>query len=239
VLVAAGVFLATLLVAQWLQGDRDGVIIKLIVYGGWLLSLSLHEFSHSLVAYIGGDRAIKERGYLTLNPLRFVHPLFSVLVPMLLVLLGGLPLIGGATMVDRHALRGRWWDTAVSLAGPAANLAFAGVLALVFVAGGLDTESPVAAGLAFLAVLQVSSALFNLIPFPPLDGFGALAPHLPATLAAQGRQLGSAGYCLLMVLFWYLPAAGNGFWQRVYELAEVLRIPAEGIYNGYWGARFW
>jgi Zn-dependent protease len=239
VLVVAGVFLATLLVMQWLQGDHYGVIVKLIVYGGWLVSLSLHEFSHSVVGYIGGDRAIKRRGYLTLNPLRFIHPFFSLIMPMVLVLLGGMPLIGGATMVERHQLRGKWWDTAVSLVGPAANLAVAGVLALVLVTGDLDPESPVAAGLAFLALLQVSSFLFNLIPFPPLDGFGALAPHLPAGLAAQGRALGNAGLCLLFVIFWYVPTVSAGFWTRVYQLADALNIPADAIYNGYWAARFW
>ena len=114
------------------EGNRDQLIIRTIVFGGWLVSLTLHEFAHSLVAYLGGDREIKERGFLTLNPLKFMDPVWSVVAPLVLVMLGGLPLVGGRTLIDGHALRSRWWDTAVSAAGPATNLGIACLIAAAF-----------------------------------------------------------------------------------------------------------
>ncbi len=61
-----------------------------IVLFGWIFSLCLHEFSHALVAYYGGDYTVREKGYLTFNPLKYTHPLFSILLPMLFLVLGGI-----------------------------------------------------------------------------------------------------------------------------------------------------
>src|SRR5436190_16433471 len=87
----------------------------------WIMSVILHEFAHGFVAYLGGDYTIKERGGLTLNPLQYIDPVFSVIIPVVILFLGGVPLPGGATYVRRDLLRSNFWDTAVSLAGPAMN----------------------------------------------------------------------------------------------------------------------
>ena len=60
-----------------------------IVFFGWIFSLCLHEFSHALVAYLGGDYTVREKGYLTFNPLRYTHPLFSLVLPLLFLVMGG------------------------------------------------------------------------------------------------------------------------------------------------------
>src|SRR3954469_9534118 len=86
---------------------------------GWILSVVLHEFAHGLVGYLGGDYTIRERGGLSLNPLQYVHPIYSLLLPAIFLVLGGVPLPGGATYIRHDLLRSRWWDSAVSLAGPA------------------------------------------------------------------------------------------------------------------------
>jgi Zn-dependent protease len=86
---------------SWLEGDRDRFVIRAIVYGGWLASLVLHEFSHSLVAYLGGDREVRPRGFLTLNPLKFMDPVYSIAIPVLFTLIGGVPIIAGRTLIDR------------------------------------------------------------------------------------------------------------------------------------------
>lgn len=236
--VAVGACVAAVFYA-WTQGNRDQFIIRAIVFGGWLFSLSLHEFSHSLVAYLGGDRSIKDRGFLTLNPLKFMDPVYSVAVPTLMVLLGGIPLVGGRTLVDTAALRSRWWDTAVSIAGPSANLAIAILIGIAFQAGLIPDFTPWAAGFAFLAVLQLSAALFNMIPIPPLDGFGALSPHLDHEAQAKARSFGYGGYFLLIALFWTVPQLGDWFWDEVYRMAESLQIPFWDIAWGSWEARLW
>ena len=103
----------------------------IIVIIGWIFSLCLHEFSHALVAYYGGDTSVREKGYLTFNPLKYTHPVYSILLPMVFLLLGGIGLPGGAVYIERWRLRSKGWESAVSLAGPAANL----LLALAAAAG--------------------------------------------------------------------------------------------------------
>jgi len=217
----------------------EALLVKLIVYGGWLFSLSLHEFAHGFVAYLGGDRGIKRRGYLTLNPLRFMNSRQSFLLPMLFLLLGGLGLPGGATYIDPQALRSKGWETAVSLAGPAANLLIGGLIGLLFGYDVLDPETALGAGFACLAGLQFGAMLFNLIPFPPLNGFGALRPHLSPSMQAQGQQLNQSGYMLLILLFWFIPGVSAVFWHYIYIVADVQHVPAYAIYDGFQAARFW
>src|SRR5512142_3232633 len=134
----------------------------IIVIIGWLFSLCLHEFSPALVAYYGGDTSVRENGYLTFNPLNYTHPVYSILLPMVFLLLGGIGLPGGAVYIERWRLRSKGWESAVSLAGPAANLFLAVVLAVV-----LRFAPPGAGGvwpaLAFLAMLQVTALVLNLI----------------------------------------------------------------------------
>src|SRR5205085_11053759 len=80
---------------------------------GWVMSVTLHEFAHGVVAYWGGDYTIRERGGLTLNPIQYVDPLMSIVLPIVFLLMGGIPLPGGATYVRRDLLKNRGWDAAV------------------------------------------------------------------------------------------------------------------------------
>lgn len=151
----------------------------------WILTVVLHEFAHGLVAYLGGDYTIAERGGLTLNPLAYIDPVFSLLMPAVLLLLGGIPLPGGSTYVRRDLLRSRGWSSAVSLAGPAMNLLIFFALALPFhpkigwvhpsPTGDWSTYEVLAGA---MAMLQLMAVLFNLVPVPPLDGFQALSPFM-------------------------------------------------------------
>src|SRR5207248_6130390 len=95
---------------------------------GWVMSVTLHEFGHGLVGWWGGDYTIRERGGLTLNPLQYVDPLMSIILPVVFLIMGGIPLPGGATYIRRDLLRSKGWDTAVSAAGPAMNLIIFGLL---------------------------------------------------------------------------------------------------------------
>lgn len=217
---------------SYFAGDREALVIRTVFYGGWLFSVVLHEFMHGLVAYLGGDRSVRDRGYLTLNPLKFVDPVFSVAMPVFFVLVGGLPLMGGRTLVHAHNLRSAHWDSAVSLAGPATNLVIAMLLIGALNAGVVDPYTPLGAGIAFLALMEVAAALFNLIPVPPMDGFGALAPYLSREFVARARGLGYGGYFLVLAVFWTIPAAGDMFWEQVYTVAGNLGLP---FWAAWWG----
>jgi Zn-dependent protease len=153
---------------------------------GWIMSVTLHEFAHGLVAYWGGDHTIRDRGGLTLNPLQYVDPVMSIVLPAIFLLMGGIPLPGGSTYVRRDLLRSRAWDTAVSLAGPAMNLILFGLLAIPLLpsvgwidpAHGAADWSTAQKFVAAMCFLQLESVFLNLVPVPPLDGFNAIAPYL-------------------------------------------------------------
>ena len=166
--------------------------VFLIVLVGWIFSLCLHEFSHALVAYYGGDTSVREKGYLTFNPLKYTHPVYSIVMPLIFLALGGIGLPGGAVYIETWRIRDRKWLSAVSLAGPSANLLVAFILGVLLSFTPLGQAS-IAPALSFLAYLQVTAVVFNLIPLPPLDGFGILAPYLNPSLAGDHcppRRLG-------------------------------------------------
>ncbi len=169
-----------------------------IVLIGWIFSLCLHEFSHTLVAYLGGDTTVKDKGYLTFNPLKYTHPVYSLLIPIVFLVLGGIGLPGGAVYIETWRLRSRNWVSAVSLAGPTANLILAVIIGLVLRFGPV-TSSGLWPALAFLGLLQVIAVVLNLIPIPPLDGYGMIAPFLPNDFRQQVNQF--AGYRHLDFIF--------------------------------------
>src|SRR5512136_2159172 len=136
----------------------SNLVTFLVVIVGWIFSLCLHEFSHALVAYYGGDTSVRQKGYLTFNPLKYTHPVYSILLPMIFLLLGGIGLPGGAVYIETWRLRSRRWESAVSLAGPAANLVLAVLLSIILHFAPV-TASGIWPGLGFLALLQVMAAV--------------------------------------------------------------------------------
>jgi Zn-dependent protease len=196
----------------------------IFVLVGWIFSLCLHEFAHAAVAYLGGDTGVREKGYLTFNPLRYVDPIASLFIPLVFLLLGGIGLPGGAVYIDAGRLRSKWWACAVALAGPAANLAIAGVLVLALSTDAL-ARSAAGPALAFLALLQVTAVMLNLLPVPPLDGYRALSPFLGRPLRMTFDRWGSVPLFVLLLLLWIVPAASAWFWLTTFRIAATLGIP--------------
>lgn len=211
-----------------------------IVLVGWLFSLCLHEFSHALVAYYGGDYTVKEKGYLTFNLFKYTHPVYSILLPLLFLAMGGIGLPGGAVYIETWRLRSPKWVTAVSLAGPASNLILAIILAIVLRLAPLS-ESPTSIwpGLAFLTYLQISAVLFNLIPLPPFDGYGALRPHLSDTLRESLDTFGQFSMMIILFAFWVVPGVSTVFWDLVNFVTRTLGLPFRLIAIGYQFFQFW
>jgi Zn-dependent protease len=210
-----------------------------IVFFGWIFSLCLHEFSHALVAYYGGDWTVREKGYLTFNPLKYTHPLFSIILPMIFLLMGGIGLPGGAVYIETWRIRNRFWLSAVSLAGPAANVLFAIVLAVILRVLPVE-NSNMGPGLSFLLVLQISAVLFNLIPLPPFDGYNALEPFLGPVIRMQVDHI--RGYTMLFVffLFWAIPAVGTFFWTVVAIIGvRMLGVNWNLVVSGLERFQFW
>src|ERR1700733_14831131 len=88
---------------------------------GWVMSVVLHELGHGIVGYLGGDYTIRERGGLSLNPLQYIDPVMSILLPAIFLLMGGIPLPGGVTYIRQDLLRSKLWRSATYAAGPAMN----------------------------------------------------------------------------------------------------------------------
>jgi Zn-dependent protease len=208
-----------------------------VVLAGWVFSLCLHEFSHALVAYWGGDWTVREKGYLTFNPLKYTHPVYSLLLPLLFLVMGGIGLPGGAVYIETWRLRNDYWRSAMSLAGPMANLLVAFVLAIVLTTTsiGSTTFGP---GLAFLAFLQIMAVVLNLIPVPPFDGYGVIEPFLPDGLRMQVAQVRGGFIWVVFLVLWFVPFAGRALFTMVFALSGVLGIPSGLIGAGYEQFRF-
>ena len=83
----------------------------LLVLVGWIFSLCLHEFAHAATAFLGGDRSDSTATYLSFNPLKYLHPILSILLPVVFILLGGIGLPGGAVYLRRDLVRSRGWQS--------------------------------------------------------------------------------------------------------------------------------
>ena len=210
----------------------------LVVLIGWVFSLCLHEFSHAAVAYAGGDTTVREKGYLTFNPLKYTHPIYSIVVPLIFLALGGIGLPGGAVYIETWRLRSRGWKSAVSLAGPASNLLLAIVLGVIISAAPVSREG-IWPGLCFLAFLQVSALILNLIPLPPFDGFGIVEPFLPAGIQRAVAQVSGLIPWAVFFLLWYVPEVYNAFWTAVVSLTQTLNVPLDLVELGLRDFRFW
>lgn len=210
----------------------------LVVIIGWIFSLCLHEFSHALTAYLGGDVTVKEKGYLTFNPLKYTHPVYSLLLPLLFLVMGGIGLPGGAVYIETWRLRNKNWMSAVSLAGPISTLLLAIVLSLALRFAPVNS-SGIAPGLAFLALLQVTAMILNLIPVPPFDGYGVIEPHLPDTLRMQIAPIRGVMVWIVFLALWYVPFVNDLFWGLIFFLANLLGIPLQLAVLGYDQFLFW
>ncbi|NJL43013.1 MAG: site-2 protease family protein [Pseudanabaena sp. SU_2_4] len=120
---------------------------------------------------------LKDKGYLTFNPLKYTHPATSIALPLLFVALGGIALPGGAVYIDDSKLRNRWWNSAVSAAGPLGTALVILLLAIPFWLGGAQgSDRWIWPALSFLVVIEIAGLILNLLPIPGLDGFGIIDP---------------------------------------------------------------
>jgi Zn-dependent protease len=209
-----------------------------IVFFGWIFSLCLHEFSHALVAYFGGDHTVREKGYLTFNPLKYTHPLMSIILPLVILMMGGIGLPGGAVYIERWRIRNRYWLSAMSLAGPAANLLIAVILAIILRFSPVE-NSGIWPGISFLLVLQISAVMFNLIPLPPFDGYNALEPFLNPVIRMQMDRVRGFTMWIILIAFWYIPFVARYFWDNVYIYSTTLGVDWDLVVTGLERFRFW
>jgi Zn-dependent protease len=184
-----------------------------------LLAISAHEAAHAWMSYKFGDDTARLLGRITLNPVAHTDPIGTLLIPIVGFVLGAMgggriPLIGWGKPTPVNPLRWRNKNLAnvmVSLAGIMANLLIAIVTFTIFkvlLNSGLvysmseSLQEPVVLFLDRLLIMNISLAVFNLLPFPPLDGSKVLETFLPASMQPFLDMLEQYGYWILIILIY-------------------------------------
>lgn len=199
----------------------SSIIGQLIIYMVVLVfAISAHECAHAWMSNRFGDDTARLLGRITLNPVAHTDPIGTLLIPIVVFIFGAMgagriPLIGWGKPTPVNPLRWRNKDLAnvmVSAAGILANLFIAIVAFIVIkifiVTGSFATvvpesiREPTALFLDYLLTMNVSLAIFNLLPFPPLDGSKILETFLPASMQPTLTLLEQYGYLILMVLIY-------------------------------------
>ena len=185
-----------------------------------LFAITLHEAAHGWVASKFGDHTARMMGRVTLNPVKHIDPVGTILVPAALLIMSTGFIFGWAKPVpiNFNALRspksGMIW---VALAGPGANLIMAiGWLLVFFLA--IKMNIPILQRMADAGILiNILLAVFNLLPIPPLDGSRVISALLPNPLAYKYNQLEQYGLFILIGLMYF-----GGFAKIVKPMVELV-----------------
>jgi Zn-dependent protease len=202
--------------------DPAFVVFSVVIL---IFSVVAHEVSHGYMAQYLGDPTARLKGRLTLNPLVHLDPIWSVLVPALLVITNSPILFGMAKPVpyNPYNLRDqKWGDAKVAASGPLTNLGIAAVFALLLRFGGEMLSGPVGTLVNSIVVINVILAVFNLVPIPPLDGSKILFNALPLKYRYIQEYLERYSLVLLLVFILFL-------WPVIVPVVRLLYLLLTGM----------
>ena len=192
----------------------------------FLMAVVVHEVSHGVVANYLGDPTARQAGRLTLNPLKHIDPVGTILLPLIMRLLNAPFVFGWAKPVPvdyrnlAHPKRDMFW---IGAAGPASNFLLAILIALFLKVAGGRVPALGALLLQYLAFINLILALFNLLPVPPLDGSRLLVGLLPMRWARAVLRLERWGILILLALM-YSGLVDRLLWPAVSGLARWLGL---------------
>ncbi len=171
-----------------------------------IFSVIIHELAHGAIALKLGDRTAKEAGRLTLNPLKHLDPIGSLLLPLFLYIIGG-PVFGWAKPVpyNPYNLKNpKVGGGIIAAAGPLSNILLALVFGIFFRLlqpwSNMELIAILLTLFSMIVIINISLAIFNLLPLPPLDGSNILFAFLPDSWQAAQRFLSCYGFYILFFL---------------------------------------
>lgn len=192
----------------------EPVYLKLFLYVVIVLSATFHEYAHGFIAYKLGDSTAKDAGRLTLNPLAHLDLMGTVVIPLFLLFYSGM-FIGWAKPVpyNPYNLRDqKYGSLKVGIAGPSANFLIALILGM-FMRIVPSSSPPFLMALSIIVYINIFLGLFNLLPFPPLDGSKVFMDLFPSARRFIER-IGFFGiFFALFLAFFILPVLAKFlFW---------------------------
>ena len=214
-------------------------LVFVAVLAGWLVSLCSHEFGHAYAAYLAGDHSPRTIGYLTFDPVKYIDPVMSVLLPAVFLAIGGMALPGGSVWLDIRHVTSRARLSIISASGPMANLivlAGLAIIAAILVDENVQTEFEAALGA--LAFFQAMAIIINLIPIPGFDGWGVISPWLSEQAQEAGRRMSALSLMAIGVLV-FVPGFGSALTRLSALVVMFLGFDVTYVAYGLERLSFW
>ncbi len=211
--------------------ELDTAVRALIYFVPVLFTITIHETAHGFMAYKLGDTTAYDAGRLSLNPVRHIDPVGTILLPMILVVTGA-PVFGWAKPVPfnpqrfRQTVDARKGIMLVAAAGPLSNFIFAFISSFFYIGFFKYTGESVAT-LVFqaLVIINISLGMFNLVPVPPLDGSKLLYGIIPQKYINFLLRYERYGFFVLLLLI-VTDAIDVLFYPINWVLSLFITIPA-------------
>lgn len=189
-----------------LMAELNTIQTLLIIIPVILIAISLHEMMHAVTAKWLGDDTADEDGRITINPLSHIDPITTVALPVVLVL-AGLPAFGVAKPVMINMARVKWAEfggAIIAVAGPLTNLLIAIISAFLLKSIPALQEGLAGWFMYYMVGINIGFFVFNLIPFPPLDGSRVLYAFAPKPLQNLMDSIESMGIVGLFAFMFLL-----------------------------------